>query len=235
MLGRFKYGLEPIKKLPAFHHPGDVPIRTCEMNDEHLQLWEAYMQPEIDADKKRVDRGWIWPDLVKTKSYWAGLLGQSPAKFTCGVERWKDGVFIPIGMLLVVRKYPALYDHRKLSVFLWYMSGAPRTAIESHAGPELVPDKKKLGEFLIDLAITHSINRKLLGRLGLHAAPEKGTFLVDFYNGVGLINLHTNVPLPAGRGYLHWIKNQSNGNDGRYFYAHHGVALKYTRAFDKYR
>jgi hypothetical protein len=222
---RFVYGTQYIRKAPCRHTTGEVPVRITKINSEHLNFWDSTVQPEVDKDLRRADRGWQWPKLVKRNATLVSAIGQKPLALAFGIERTQNDEFIPVALLLVVTNYPALHVTNKKSVFIWYMSSAPRKITESIVGSNNVPSM--VCEFCIDTVITVSINRRLDGLIGLHAAPLGGAWLCQRYLKTGLLNLDPNVKLPGIRRFM--------GNDGRYFYTDMVTALSLSQLYDRYR
>jgi len=135
------------------------------------------------------------------------LFQQSPFSYCIGVEGLK-GDFVPVGMMMLAGRYPALDDHKKNAVFTWFVSTAPEKLISERVGMN-VPCG--VGQALMDVALTHSNIVGYNGNMGLHAAPKGGVDLMDFYKKrVQLHNLSSVAKLPRGRALT--------GNDGRYFY-----------------
>jgi len=131
-------------------------------------------------------------------------------------------------MVLLVEAYPHLPDPIYESVFVWYATRCPDEVLRQalHVTPDRIP--KRLMAITIDLAITHSYNLMLEGRLGLHAAPEGGRELLKKYEQLGMLRLDPSKPLPSGiRSLL--------GNDGNYFFHSESSALAASQRLDKYR
>jgi hypothetical protein len=54
-----------------------VELRVTEMTLPHVQWWNAHVQPVIDRDPERPDRGWNW--LLCHPSHLHPVLGVLPA------------------------------------------------------------------------------------------------------------------------------------------------------------
>jgi hypothetical protein len=96
----------------------------------------------------------------------------------------------------------------------------------------------------MDVALTESYNRRLTGRLGLHAAPRGGDKLLNWYEspgGGGMKRLPPTSALPAGaRSAIGRVKLMIRGNlrtrnDGRYFYHDETSAFTASRGMDHCR
>lgn len=223
---RSQLGLAHVAKAPT--HSGElVPIRVTEMTLTHARWWQESVQPSIDGSAEvRADQGWRWPRIYATGKLMAGMLLQRPMGLVAGVVL-KRG-FLPACMVFVVEAYPYFLDHRMESVFVWYATRCPDQVLAKamRVAADAVP--KRLMEITIDLAITHSYNLMLRGRVGLHAASEGGDDLCRKYESLGLIRLDSNKRLPPGvRGWL--------GNDGRYFSHSEESALSASQRLDMYR
>jgi hypothetical protein len=221
---RAQLGLVHVSKAPT--HSGEfVPIRVTEMTLKHARWWQEHVQPYIDdSAEARADQGWRWPRIYATRKLVAGTLLQRPTGLVAGVILKQE--FIPVCMVLMVEAYRYLRDPSLESVFVWYATRCPDHVLRNRmrVAPDGVP--KRLMEITIDLAITHSYNLMLRGRIGLHAASEGGDDLCAKYESFGLIRLDRNERLPPGvRG---WV-----GNDGRYFYHSEESALRASQRLDK--
>ncbi len=216
-----------MSKAPT--HSGELlPIRVTEMTLKHAAWWHENVQPSIDrSDKIRADKGWRWPRIVATRRLAAGLLLQRPTGLVAGVLRNRE--FLPVCMLLLVEAYPYFADPDQESVFVWYATRCPDDVLQRalRARPDRVP--KRLMEITLDLAVTHSYNLMLQGRLGLHAAREGGEDLCRKYEQLGLNRLDRSKPLPPG------IRAWVLGNDGNYFFHSEESALEASQRLDNYR
>ena len=130
---------------------------------------------------------------------------------------------VPCAMVQLVARYPALDDRREASVFLWYLADAPAKALEPLLPVSLMP--KMLGTVALDIAVTHSFNENLAGRTGLHAAPEGGDTLTEWYSSRGMANLPKSANRPS----------MFRANDGRYFYYTPSAATAASQVLDNFR
>jgi len=174
----------------------------------------------------QADKGWRWP-LKWAETLIAGsLLAQQPRGLVVGVQP-DERSFVPCIIMSVVEDYPHLPDNTKSSLFLWFLSRAPdaylRTAL--HVGADAIP--KLLMQIAVDIAITHSFQLGLAGRIGLHAAPAGEDLLLRKYrDGCGMTQLPEDVPLPFG------FRKLMAPNRGRYFYHSEETALAASRRLD---
>lgn len=156
----------------------------------------------------------------------AGVLRQSAHGMVIGVEH-RERVCL-CAMILMVDRYPYLLDRKLSSVFVWYVTRAPDSALVEQlgVGPDRLP--KKLMTIALDTAVTRSFNLSLRGRVGLHAASEGGDELVGKYLSMGMLQYPMDRRLPFGyRGMI--------GNDGRYFYHDEASSLRQSRLLDRLR
>ena len=91
------------------------------------------------------------------------------------------------------------------------------------AAPALRPGR--LGEATLDIAVTHSMNNGMAGRIGLHADDAGGDGLLAWYRDRGLTRLPPDARLPRS----------FSRNDGRYFYFSMAAAAAFSRSLDDFR
>ena len=224
---RLTRGLIHASKVPIAGG-AHVPLRVLPMTKDDANWWDEHVQRFIDAKPGRADRGWNWPWRIfnLTRLVGAGL-GQRPTAFVAGVE-CASMPFLPCIMNLLVEAYADLKDSRRESVFLWYLSPAPEEFFRSGRGQVLHAIPKALMAIGMDITITHSYNLMRRGRGGLHAAPEGGKELFDWYGDPlrgGMIVIPKGQPLAGG-----WRRN-----DGRYFYHDETSALAASSRLDSLR
>lgn len=126
----------------------------------------------------------------------------------------------PLAMVALLERERWIGRERLPAVYLWYLSGAPAAAVAARgARPKMITAAA------LDIALTVSMNGPARGRLWLHAAPEGGQKLMDWYRARGLENVPPGIKLPGPR-----ISERIN--DGRYFCvseARAGVVLQSMR------
>lgn len=111
----------------------------------------------------------------------------------------------PLAMVALLERERWIADQKVAAVYLWYLVGAPAAAVESHGRPKL------LTAAALDIAVTVSLNGGARGHLWLHAAPEGGQRLLDWYEARGLERVPVGYSLPRAR-------LVPRPNDGRYFW-----------------
>lgn len=209
-------------RAPLKYSNGELPIQIKEANAEVLNYWHknvqlAFINKMVDT---RADGGWNWPKIVRRNSIIANVRGQRPKCYSAGVVI--KGRFIPLSLVFLAENYPALYDKSQNSSFIWFMASAPEsffTTVMSH------PKIASFGKICIDIGVTSSINNLNRGVIGLHAAPEGGSKLIDYYESkCDLKSLDKNVSISLIR-----------RNDGRYFYLDPNSAFNFSHNHDHLR
>jgi len=199
-----------------------IPLYIKEADTGVLKFWHDNVQKKyIDNLSGRADKGWNWPFIVNVKGAVSNKLGQEP---TCFVVSIKNGAGnIHCGLVFVAKNYYALNDKNKKSCFIWYMATAPD---EYYIARGLLKnDIPRLGNILIDVAITTGFNSLKKGLIGLRASPKGKDSLLRFYKkSCKLKRLSSNVSLRFPR-----------INDGRYFYTDEPRALELSQSFDNLR
>ncbi|MDR3523271.1 MAG: hypothetical protein P4L66_04130 [Acetobacteraceae bacterium] len=182
-----------------------------------LKWVENVQRPHIEGNTNRADHDWDWLTLIPTLTFAAGAR-RNPRMFQiCTAE---TGFPLAMISLLETERHPV--DHSQTSVFAWYLAGAPSSAVEAQGSPKL------LMSAALDVAITVSLNGPARGQLWLHAAPEGGQRLMDWYAKQSLVPIARNVRLPGSL-------VAPRRNDGRYFQLDPGDALRVSSRMDKYR
>ncbi len=203
-----------VSKAPIKNSTNHTDIVVTVANKEVLDYWHKNIQlPFINTMESRLDKGWDWPKTIyRVHGTIAKIRNQLPVCYTIGKRIGDD--FLPLGLIFVAERYPALFDEAKSSSFIWYLSTAPRRFTEMFLKDEDIPT---LGELCVDVGITSSFNNSNNGVIGLHASPEGGDWLFNFYQErCDITNLSKDIKLPFARRFL--------GNDGRYFYANEDKA-----------
>ena len=194
-----------VKRLPtASGESLDVVVHELESWGASVSAganWFTLVQePFIAKDRQRADWNWDWRIKIPLFTFGAGLTRRPRIYQLCSAED-----LFPLAMVSVLETERWIWNHRQSALFLWYLTGAPAAAVASRRSPKLVTAAA------FDLALTVSLNSRANGRLWLHAAPEGGTRLLDWYEAKGLerVPLGTRLPGP---------KFSERINDGRYFY-----------------
>ncbi len=209
----------------------EIEIRISHMTLAHVRWWHSHVQPVIDEDPTRVDRGWNWLLYVPFATLASGVLAREPHGYTVGIAAREVGRLIPCALIQLVGRYTALDDHQKKTAFVWFLSTAPDRALLDIEEYRLTGDRlpKRLGTIALDVALTHSLNHKRLGRVALHSDVEGGDALLEWYQRRGMEVLSAEQRLPPGPRRL------LKPSDGRYcFYTVEG-ALEESQALDPLR
>jgi hypothetical protein len=145
------------------------------MTAEHVLWWHSHVQPIIDRDPQRADNGWNWLLYAPFAEVAGRVLIRKPAGYTVGLIDSERDRFVPCALVQLLGRVPALDDHDRESAFVWFLSTAPDealTSIEDHPSPQdRLP--RRLGSIALDVAVTHSLNKRRLGRTALYA-DERG-------------------------------------------------------------
>jgi hypothetical protein len=209
-----------------------VPIEIDYMRVEDAEYWHANIQPAIDKTD-RADRLWDWEVWRGMLPFAQSLVGRRCLALTIHVQT-EHQRGMPAGMLLLIESYPWLaprpWDRfrrrlrRQRSTFTWFLSSAPHSRLRELG----VPEPPQLGAVLIDTALVASVNHGHEGRMWLHAAPDGGQKLFDFYDlecGLGHVNPGFRVPSITHPVY-------GLPSDGRHFFATHRIAKKRLSALN---
>lgn len=154
----------------------------------------------IADDATRADRDWDWRWEIPLLTFGGGLV-RRPRMFQLCLAATN----FPLAMVSLLENERWIEDTSQSSVFVWYLTGAPRQAVVAHGTPKL------LTAAALDIAVAVSLNGAAQGRLWLHAAPEGGTALLDWYQRRGLKRVPAEATLPGPL-------LRRRVNDGRYFY-----------------
>lgn len=182
------------------------------------QRWETLVHaPFIRRDPARSDRDWDWLYGIPVLTFAVGA-ARRPRLFQLSLA----GPDFPLGMvaLLENERWPA--DHALPAVYVWYLTGAPSAAVTRWGDPRL------LTTATLDIAVTVGLNGAAHGRLWLHALPEGGGTLSQWYTAKGLETIAPSVALPSSI-FL------ARENDGRYFQLTTRGAEAFSRRLDGYR
>lgn len=193
--------------------------------------WHSHVQPIIDRDPNRADNNWNWLLYVPFAEIAGAVLTRRPAGYTVGLSDEARDRFIPCALVQLLGRVPALDDHDRESVFVWFLSTAPDealTTIEDHPIPEArIP--RRLGTIALDVAVTHSLNKRRLGRTALYADGRGGDVLLQWYRRRGMTVLPDGQKLPPGPRRL------LKPSDGRYCYYTVPAAIEASQQLDPLR
>jgi hypothetical protein len=227
---RKQRGVPFVRRAPT-EGGDDVPIHVAKMTVPHVLWWHSHVQPIIDRDPSRADNGWNWLLYVPFAEVAGRLLTRKPAGYTIGISDRERDRFIPCALVQLLGRVPALDDHLRESVFVWFLSTAPDealTTIEDHPIPvDQVP--RRLGSIALDVAVTHSLNKRRLGRTALYADERGGDALLAWYRRRGMTVLPDDDELPPGPRRL------LKPSDGRYCYYTVPAAVEASKELDPLR
>jgi hypothetical protein len=128
----------------------------------------------------------------------------------------------PLGMVALLENERSIGSEKQSAVYLWYLTGAPKAAVSHLGSPKL------LTVAALDIAVTISLNGAAQGRLWLHAAPEGGVELMDWYRNLQLEQVAPGEGLPQPSVNI-------RKNDGRYFRFDINSALQFSQKLDRFR
>jgi hypothetical protein len=230
----------PIKRTATKDTSRDLLVNVVPMTRELTYLWHEKVQPLVDNNYKhfdvtlpntqiRADVGWNWVRWF----YLAGLHNFSriisrhgKALALCIVaDTGQTGIF-PIGMLTVVPqlKCTVAGDSRERS-FAWYLADAPKEVYTTLLN---IPPAKNIALALLDCGIQAALDLNQDGTLLLHADPNGGTKLINFYGStVGMQRL------PANSGPITPIFRRDNSEE--YFLLDDINSNAFCKTFDCYR
>lgn len=207
--------------------------RVVEATVEDAAWWHAEVQmPFIETDAgtgkdQRIDKGWGWPRIVVRSAVFEAMTTGRSCAYLQLLCRRPDGIGVPVGQVLLVDAYPMLTERGKDSIFLWYLSGMPPTALK-HFG---LPADLKLLRALVDIAVQFSFLRQYQGRTCLHADRHGNRLARDDlaakYSAIDLLRI--------GWSLRRMFVSPVRRNDGRYFVATESLALKSTAKLDVLR
>lgn len=193
--------------------------------------WHSHVQPIIDHDPTRADNGWNWLLYVPFAAVAGRVLTRRPVGYAVGIAAPDKDRFIPCALVQLLGRVPALDEHGRKSVFVWFLSTAPDealTSIEDHPVPaDRIP--RRLGSIALDVAVTHSLNHRRSGRTALYAEERGGDVLLQWYRRRGMTVLPDEDKLPPGPRRL--IKP----SDGRYCYYTVPAAIQASEELDPLR
>ncbi|MGB3051029.1 MAG: hypothetical protein WBB42_08515 [Polyangiales bacterium] len=225
---RKQRGISFVRRAPT-KSGEDIRIHVAKMTAPHVLWWHSHVQPIIDHDPTRADNGWNWLLYVPFAEVAGLVLTRKPAGYTIGITDPERDRFIPCALVQLLGRVPALDDHDRESVFVWFLSTAPDealTSIEDHPIPEdRIP--RRLGSIALDVAVTHSLNHRRFGRTALYADERGGDPLLQWYRRRGTTVLPDEEKLPPGPRRL------LKPSDGRYCYYTVPAAIEVSKELPK--
>ena len=201
----------------------EVPIHWEVMTFDHARNWHKNIQPSIKRDTRRADQNWNWNEILLLKYFYIPR-GYSPLFLTAFVKLPNKSA-VPVGMLLMLTRYPRIDSQAGGSVFTSFLTSAPKATLK-RLGVSACPN---MGRALIDCGIVTSFVQGKAGRTWLHCAPAGQTWLLDFYKITCGLHLYPKTgKLP--------VKNLIvPGNDGRHFFTDESLAARLAKDMDALR
>jgi hypothetical protein len=227
---RKRRGVSFVRRAPT-DSGADAPIHVAKMTVPHVLWWHSHVQPIIDRDASRADNGWNWLLYVPFAEVAGRVLIRQPVGYTVGLSDPERDRFVPCALVQLLGRVPALDDNERESVFVWFLSTAPDealTTIEDHLLPaDAIP--RRLGSIALDVAVTHSLNKRRFGRTALYADERGGDVLLQWYRRRGMTVLPDEATLPPGPRRL------LKPSDGRYCYYTVPAAIEASKKLDSLR
>jgi hypothetical protein len=208
-----------VKRLPTRAKPPTTPSATViEANILDAVTWHELVQPYIDADESRLDRGWDWVKFLLLAELVEEIFGRQVTYVQIVCPAPGTETLIPIAQMIMSSGYPFVAERTERPEFVWWLTTAPETFLVNHGIQPLSALKG-----LIDTAIQLSAIEGFEGRIGLHADPLGGADLLEKYAHAGLKRLGRFWPVIVGN---------ARRNDGRYFYSDSELSLKLSDRLD---
>ncbi len=219
-----------MRHLPCTGNPGRrVRLTVQELHRWDwgiIQAWHSMVQPDIDKSGPRADQGWDWRKIALL--LWGAGMRRGPRLFQLQV----GPELRPVAMLALLENERWVNDPQRPAVYVWYLSTAPRS-ISSATGVDGSPCTPGLvGKAALDVALCVSQASDGGGRLWLHADPNGGDSLIQWY---GLDAHATRIP-DIGLPFLpgDGIRG-ARPNDHRYFAFTDETALWATQQHTHFR
>lgn len=235
----------PIKYL-AIDHPErgllDVEVAIVPLAIEHIWKWSTFVQPLVDhyyrqADEKkhpqrlvRADVKWNWWQIASLATLHNSTtrLPQNQSGKAKGLavvlEGTEMGAF-PIGMLTVVPKfYCNAFGAYRSRGFTWFLSDAPTELYTNYLKTDPI---RGVATTLVDCSIQTALDDGEDGTLLLHADPNGGQGLLDFYLKRGMNRL----PVDGGPISILWRRKNSH----EYFHFDSNEAADFCKKNDHRR
>ena len=124
---RKRRGVSFVRRAPT-KSGQDVPIHVAKMTFAHVRWWHSHVQPIIDRDPNRADYGWNWLLYVPFAEVTGRVLTRRPLGYTIGLSDPERDRFVPCALVQLLGRVPALDDHDREGVFVWFLSTAPDEA-----------------------------------------------------------------------------------------------------------
>ncbi len=227
---RKRRGVPFVRRAPT-KSGQDVSIHVAKMTFAHVRWWHSHVQPIIDRDPSRADYGWNWLLYVPFAEVTGRVLTRRPLGYTIGLSDPERDRFVPCALMQLLGRVPALDDHDRESVFVWFLSTAPDEALTTIEDHPIAVDRipRRLGTIGLDVAVTQSLNERRFGRTALYADERGGEALLQWYRRRGMTVLPDEAKLPPGPRRL------LKPSDGRYCYYTVPAAVEASKELDSLR
>ena len=233
----------PIKTLPSTDAAGnqiDVAVSVVPMSSALIGRWASDIQPLIDNEyvhdassaasgkPVRADVGWNWRLIYAYAAAHTVAIGggSGPALAMAIVVQPSGASSFPIGMLTAVPDFTCTaFGTTRSRGFAWFLSDAPQ---EVYTRVLHQPAVRGVAKALIDCSIQATLDRSFDGTHLLHADPNGGTKLTNFYVvKCGMTQLlNSNGPVtPVWR----------RGHPDEYFHFDKSAALSFCSKYDPRR
>ncbi|MCG8494197.1 MAG: hypothetical protein MI743_21480 [Sneathiellales bacterium] len=207
-----------IKKLPL-KSGKDQKVWVEELgNPDRIKWWQRYVQPEI-AKLDQPDKNWNWKKLYSRRLLFPA---KEPRFFALCMKGDEQEIVLSLCYCLCVEQFPV--DLEKESLFVWYISRAPKQAIGKFTELQKIPGL--LGQGSLDATLVKSLAKGHNGRVWLHADGKGGKDLLNTYISWGM----TKIPKTTSI-YRFGVEC----NDGRYLFFDEHQAESAMSEFDIYR
>jgi len=188
------------------------------VNSDRIKWWHKNIQPEI-ANLDQPDSDWNWKKLYSRRLVFPG---KEPKFYALCMKDDEQDIVLSLCYCLCIEQYPV--DLEKESLFVWYISRAPKQAIEKFVELQKIPGLTGRGS--LDAALVKSLAKGHNGRVWLHADRKGGIDLLNTYISWGMTKIPETTSI---------FRFGVECNDGRYlFFDEHQAELAMSE-FDIYR
>ncbi len=221
----------PFVRMAPTRSGQKVPIHVAKLQPAHVLWWHSHVQPIIDRDPTRADNDWNWLLYASVAAVGGRVLAREPAGYAIGLSDPGTDTFVPCALVQLLGRFPALDDHDRDGVFVWFLSTAPDEALTTIENRPISENEipRRLGTIALDVAVSHSFNARRDGRTALYADEQGGDLLLRWYQRRGMSVLPDEDRLP-------WVPRRLlKPSDGRYCYYTASAALRASRELDPLR
>lgn len=194
----------PIRKLLGVPADGTArsihAVSIVEMRPYEARLWHGLVQPIIQnryvsstsalSGRVRADWAWNWPRIRATAGVY-NFLGPVArwgcVRALCVVVDSPRHNAVPVGMLAAVPNLETTaFGVKEGRAFTWFLADAPKELYTEVLGMPVLQDVARV---LIDCTIQLALDDGHKGSLILHASPDGGLRLQQFYLRLGMQQL----------------------------------------------